>query len=552
MPYASDFIDTKQVDTTAQTTADWDMVDAQIRERAFFMAGVSNARILQEFKDAARDIAAGKLTTNEARKRLRAALREAGYEPAEDERGGIHDLSSRRRMEVTLQTNVDLARGWQQREQMKRDKSQPGLRLFRARKVQMPRNWQQRWGEAAARINWEGVARGGEFVALIDSPIWREISRFGVPYPPFDFGSQMRVKAVPYEECERLGLFDTPEEQPDSPPETDAPQEAELTTEAGEKMDAYFADAEAADDLVDWFAERSQNPRQAKNPTFQTQNLPTITAEQLDEVLDSSKTHRRHKRQESSRTSLNDHVAVDIDKLDAATKDALEELMGSLLEVKDGKAQSSDLNGTRPYTPQELADIWKKGIPDWMRKRMFNYQQEALVQWINDSKQYDNNGKISPTLRQAMQLLLERLKTEESTETLYRGLSFDSQAEWEKLRSACRESGGVYSPLPRKMADSFGTKHNAEKYAGGANHKKKKLEQYQAILILRKHRSGKDLRPLYDAITTVQQNQGLPMKLEGEVLFMKGTRFRVVRVQREEKKENGITIHRDTYELEEI
>ena len=42
------------------------------------------------------------------------------------------------------------------------------------------------------------------------------------------------------------------------------------------------------------------------------------------------------------------------------------------------------------------------------------------------------------------------------------------------------------------------------------------------------------------------------MKLEGEVLFMKGTRFRVESVQREVKKENGITIHRDTYELEEI
>ena len=102
------------------------------------------------------------------------------------------------------------------------------------------------------------------------------------------------------------------------------------------------------------------------------------------------------------------------------------------------------------------------------------------------------------------------------------------------------------------MADSFGTKHNAEKYAGCANYREKKPEQYQAILILRKHRSGKDLRPLYDTITTVQQNQGEPMKLEGEVLFMKGTRFRVESVQREVKKENGVTIHRDTYELEEI
>ena len=82
--------------------------------------------------------------------------------------------------------------------------------------------------------------------------------------------------------------------------------------------------------------------------------------------------------------------------------------------------------------------------------------------------------------------------------------------------------------------------------------KERKEEKYQAILKVIGHHSAKDMRPLYDVITTVQQNQGEPMKLEGEVLFMRGTRFRVESVQREVKKENGITIHRDTYELEEI
>lgn len=524
--YATEHINRREIDTRAMTTAEWDMIDAQIRERAFFMAGVENARILQDFRNAAHAIAAGQLTTNEARKQLRAALRAAGYEPAEDKRGGIHDLSSRRRMEVTLQTNVDLARGWQQREQMKKDKSQPGLRLYRAQEARQPRNWADRWQQAAAAVDWEGVAKGGQMVALIESPIWVELSRFGQPYPPFDFGSKMRVRAVPYEECEKLGLV------------------------PGEKSDRLTVEAEEEEKKPE-----EKAPEQAEEIEVAT---PELSAERLEDALVGIGTKARRKLTEAARTSLNDHLEADVSHLDDKVVEAMREQMGALVEVRDGKIISTDLNGTRPYTPQELADIWAKGLPKWVTEeqpgggKFTNQQKEALEQWINNSQQFDNNGKISPTLRQAMQNLLERMKAQESTETLYRGLSFDSREKWEGLRTTCREAGGVYSPLDKKMADSFGTKHNAEKYAGGANYREKKPEQYQAILILKKHRSGKDLRPLYDTITTVQQNQGEPMKLEGEVLFMKGTRFRVKSVQREVKKENGITIHRDTYELEEI
>ncbi len=99
------------------------------------------------------------------------------------------------------------------------------------------------------------------------------------------------------------------------------------------------------------------------------------------------------------------------------------------------------------------------------------------------------------------------------------------------------------------MADSFGTKHNAEKYAGGANYREKKPEQYQAILILRKHRSGKDLRPLYDTITTVQQDPVTPTHLEAESFFIAGTRFEVVSVQRYDLPNGG---KRDVYTLREL
>ena len=514
MASASDYVSRREVTATAKTTAEWDMVEAQVRERAFFMAGVENARILQEFKDAAHEIAAGKLTTNEARKRLRGALRAAGYEPAEDERGGIHDLSSRRRMEVTLRTNVDMARGWMQREQMKKDKSQPGLRLYRAQESRQPRNWADRWKAAAAEVDWEGVARGGQMVALIESPIWEKLSRFGQPYPPFDFGSKMRVRAVPYEECEKLGLVG----------------------------DGDFVAGDTEEEIDDF----------ATDPVEKMgDEMPGLSAERLEVALDTPMPHEQRKRVEAARTSLNNHLEADVSKLDRKVVDAICEQMGALVMEKDGKLISTDLNGTREWTPQEMAEIWKRGLPKWVTDGtdFQNLQKEALEQWINKSKQFDANGTISETLRQAMQNLLVRLKAQESGEVLYRGLAFKDMAELDGLRENCAE---FYQPLSKKLADSFGTEHNAEKYARGQNQHQQQPNKYQAILILRKHRSGKDLRPLYDAITTVQQNHGQPMKLEGEVLFMQSTRFRVIRVTRTEKRTADGIIYRDTYELEEI
>lgn len=515
MATASDYVSRREVTAVAKTTAEWDMVEAQVRERAFFMAGVENARILQHFKDAAREIAAGKLTTNEARKLLREQLRAAGYEPAEDERGGIHDLSSRRRMEVTLRTNVDMARGWMQREQMKKDKSQPGLRLYRAQESRQPRNWADRWKAAADAVDWEGVARGGQMVALIESPIWVELSRFGNPYPPFDFGSKMRVRAVPYEECEKLGLVggkNTPQ------PEDEAEEIDDLATDAVDEVGRV---------------------------------MPELSAERLEAALDTPMPREQRKRVEAARTSLNNHLEADVSHLDRKVVQAICELMGALVVEKGGKIISTDLNGTREWTPQEMAEIWKRGLPKWVTKGadFQNMQKEALEQWINKSKQFDTNGTISDTLRQAMQNLLVRLKAQESGEVLYRGLAFKDMAELDGLRKNCAE---FYQPLSKKLADSFGTEHNAEKYARGQNQHQQQPNKYQAILILRKHRSGKDLRPLYDAITTVQQNHGQPMKLEGEVLFMQSTRFRVIRVTRTEKRTADGIIYRDTYELEEI
>ena len=531
MPYASDFIEGKQVDTTAQSTADWDMVDAQIRERAFFMAGVSNARILQEFKDAARDIAAGKLTTNEARKRLRAALRDAGYEPADDERGGIHDLSSRRRMEVTLETNVALARGWQQREQMKRDKSQPGLRLFRARQVRVPRNWAQRWGEAAARIGWEGVARGGEFVALIDSPIWEEISRFGVPYPPFDFGSQMRVKAVPYEECEKLGLFDEPgEDTPadDTPadeaaPEDDAPEESELTTEDGENVDDYFHEAELAEDLVDWFAERSRS-------------LPPQEAHAAPAP---GKARHDMERVKQALESLNANVSISLRPFSPDIRKLLIELTRGIARVENGRLVMIDKNGSRPYPWDEIGKI----ITAKGSHKVPNLQEDIARQMINDNSQINTSAPDDPR-RPVAEMLRDRIiptvsDGSDPKMTIHRALSFSDELKFnavlKKILAVDEHNKSWYRALPGFVVDSWNNNQaTIYRYAN---------RRYSIILHMKKYRSRRRIDGLYKHVKTDKQPP-LGISSEGESWMPGDIPLRVVsRHPKITKTEDGRVIY---------
>lgn len=48
-------------------------------------------------------------------------------------------------------------------------------------------------------------------IALKTSPIWPALSRFGNPYPPFDYGSHMSVRLVSIEKCIDIGLVDDPQ-----------------------------------------------------------------------------------------------------------------------------------------------------------------------------------------------------------------------------------------------------------------------------------------------------------------------------------------------------
>lgn len=88
----------------------------------------------------------------------------------------------------------------------------PAQELIREEAREHPRDWAQRWRDAADAVGWEGVARSGEWIARKDSPVWLALSAFGQPYPPFDYGSGMGVRDVDRDKAVELGLVEENEE----------------------------------------------------------------------------------------------------------------------------------------------------------------------------------------------------------------------------------------------------------------------------------------------------------------------------------------------------
>lgn len=206
MASASDYVSRKVNAPSEMRSREWRRVDAQLRERAFFMAGVANAKELQKWRSVVERVASGAMSAGQAREEMRRYLEKIGYRAEPGLEGTIKDRSTVQRMKVSIDTNVAMARGWAQRQEMLGDVLSPGQELYRQRNSRVPRNWAQRWREAAEAVGWEGVARDGQMIALVTSPIWVELSAFDNPYPPFDYNSGMRVRPVDFEVCEELGL----------------------------------------------------------------------------------------------------------------------------------------------------------------------------------------------------------------------------------------------------------------------------------------------------------------------------------------------------------
>jgi hypothetical protein len=196
-------------------SAEWADMPIALRERAFFSAGVDQARTLSAMRekvvqglDQSRP---GGIGMNRAR--FVADMRNLlGAAPGDS--GSLTDITSTRRLNLIWDFQTADAHGFaSQKADMDPDRLDafPAYRLLRVESRRVPRDWYTRWGDAGAKVGWVGASKT-EMVALKTSPIWIALSRFGKPWPPFDYSSGMGLDDVDRDEAEALGLLDKNED----------------------------------------------------------------------------------------------------------------------------------------------------------------------------------------------------------------------------------------------------------------------------------------------------------------------------------------------------
>ena len=204
-----------------------------LRDSAVWSARTTHARYLQELRKALADVLEGGRDNDFASIRLRLmetlqALEydpetgfpgdaELGVPPAEP--GSLRDLSSEKRIDFVLRTQIALqrnaalkARGME----AQRARMFPAWELIRVESRRVPRGsskeagigWQRRWLTCGGP-----VLPSGRLVALKGDPVWAKLGNstifedaMDVDIPPFAFQSGMGWREVARDEAKALGL----------------------------------------------------------------------------------------------------------------------------------------------------------------------------------------------------------------------------------------------------------------------------------------------------------------------------------------------------------
>ena len=216
----AEFIAKKEIYAVALTTEQVDRLSREFREAAAWIVGQDEAYIIASYYRAAEKIAAGELSSAAARRMVRELLAAAGYRA--EKPGSWGDMmDGTARQKLILETNVNKAAGYAWHEMIQEDAGWVAQRLIRRGFRKQPRDWMARWRGAFATLpaSEQAKALPNDMVAMKDCAIWGALSRWGDPYPPFDYGSGMDVEPVGYAEAVQLGLLreDAPAPQGGAP-----------------------------------------------------------------------------------------------------------------------------------------------------------------------------------------------------------------------------------------------------------------------------------------------------------------------------------------------
>ena len=139
--------------------------------------------------------ASGKVNRATARCNLMLALRRAGH----------WDLGDSDWLDIVLTLNASLRSCWRNYTHDLHPvilDEWPAQELIQVGPAQEPVDWLARWRAAGGQIF------AGRMIALKDNPVWRGISDFGYPFPPFAATSHMRVRLIDRRLAMSLGLID--------------------------------------------------------------------------------------------------------------------------------------------------------------------------------------------------------------------------------------------------------------------------------------------------------------------------------------------------------
>jgi hypothetical protein len=208
------------------SSAEWERMPGEIKKVSFWAAKVADEQILAEMQrrlfQAVKQERDGLSTDGRLMDRgrfvieMQDVLRRAGYQPDPEKRGGLQDLSSSRRLSLIWEMQMAMARGHAADKARKSEvalKRAPAQELIRGMQREHERPWPKIWRENGGTFYGK---RGddpnypdspGRMIALVTDPIWRAISRFNLPFPPFDWGSGMVLKSVRRREALELGVI---------------------------------------------------------------------------------------------------------------------------------------------------------------------------------------------------------------------------------------------------------------------------------------------------------------------------------------------------------
>lgn len=187
-------------------------IEPDVLRRAFFSAKVDDARHLQALLDAVNKLAAGTSDKATQRAEIKQLLASLQYQPSEETRGGLQDLSSDRRINLQLDTNLRMMQGagdYVQGDDPTILNAFPAQELIRVRASEHERDWSQRWLDAG------GQFYAGRMIARKDAEVWDRLgdpARFpdglGNRWAPFAFGSGMGTTDISRNEAVALGVID--------------------------------------------------------------------------------------------------------------------------------------------------------------------------------------------------------------------------------------------------------------------------------------------------------------------------------------------------------